>query len=217
MRILIYNNGIFVERERRCFIMTKNRERFLVEGDDALALHLGVNVKKIPDVLAAKGHKNVKVKLATLGEVKAYLGAETPVTDRTGKGNYVANEARPCKTTWRVNGSRYVSYTRSMSACMRAWGLDKPTFEKILNRVPGWQRLLPMYLEDIRIVKHIPRDVDPVEVADFDTDGIELEMKAIRGGKVRVQGHVDITADSPTELVPEIRRLVDAKRRAEAA
>jgi hypothetical protein len=217
MRILIYSNGVFVERERRCFIMKKGKESFLVEGDDALALHLGTNTAKIPEILAAKGYRSFKVKLATLGEVKAYLGTDIPVTDRSGKGTYTQNEAKPCRTTWRVNGKSYVSYTRSMSACMHAWGLDKPIFERIVNKTPGWEKLLPMYLESIRIVSRIPRDVDPIEVADFDTDGIDLEMTSMRGGKVRVHGSIDVVAGSPAEIVPEVKRLVDAQRRLEAA
>lgn len=211
MKIIIADNGVYVERARRCFIITKsNREKFLIEGDASLAVILGIREAAVPGVLKKKKHRTTKVRLATIGEVTDHVGHAVPVKDETMDRTYATQRARPCKVTWRVNGKRQVTYLRSMSATRRAWGLDVSSFEKIVGKLPGWKRLLPMYLEEIKVVARIPANHEEVDVGAFDTNGLKVSMKGSGKNGVVVQlDKCQKRYPSPVHVPPQIRELVE--------
>lgn len=210
MKIIIADNGVYVERARRCFIMTKGREKFLVEGDESLALHLGTSSSRIQEILKEKKFRNMKVRLANLGEVTAHFGSGHPVKDMTSDRYYQAHKAKPCKVVWRAGGARRFNYLRSMSATRRAWGLDQSTFEKIVAKVPGWRKLLPMYLEEIQVVDKIPKNAEDGTIIEYDTSGIKVEMASVGREGVKVTFKpCSKKYKSPMHVPPQVRELAE--------
>lgn len=210
MKIIIADNGVYAERARRCFIVKNGKDEYFVEGDESLAIIINTRESRVPAVLKKGSHNKWKVRLATIGEVTKHFGPGTIVVDKTAKRDYAAQRARPCKVTWRVNGKRQVTYLRSMSATRRAWGLDVSAFERIVGKLPGWEKLLPLYLENIEIVGRIPRTAQPEEVIDFDMSGINVSMKGYgdHGVQVKIEECTKRYA-SPTKVPPQIRELAE--------
>jgi hypothetical protein len=186
MKIYITKKGVYVEQSRRCFTLGVGKSRDLVEGDANLAHVLRCGKSSIQKILNEKKYRGRPVRLATLGEVQAVYGTEVPVFDQTGTRRTV--QAKPCKVTWRIKSKKYVSYYRSMLATKKAWVLDDTSFDRVLAKHPGWEKILPPGLVSIELHPPEKRLPSGQEFIGTDDDWQEMfDVSVAKNGRITLK------------------------------